>query len=126
MLKRLLRPKTQQAIADSSEARQIDAGAKTTRTADVEAKHLIDVVAAVDAYNAAGRFVDALAAVDHALATAPDDLPLLIARGSTLYEWGRYREARQAFLKAHARGSHDPDLPLKIGWSCITTGLRVE
>lgn len=45
-----------------------------------------------------------LAALDAALAIAPDDGELAVARAETLSAWGRGREARDAYLRAEALG----------------------
>src|SRR5438128_2011426 len=56
------------------------------------------LIAEVAAYTTAGRFCDALVAVDSALTTTCDDPALLYARASTLLAWGRSREALECFF----------------------------
>src|SRR5437899_10104182 len=79
------------------------------------------VVEQANAHNDAGRYTRALALVDEALIGAPDDPELLSARASTLYEWGRIRDAREWFLRAAARKVDDPAFPLKLGWTSLVT-----
>src|SRR5678815_1651187 len=58
------------------------------------------VTQAVDSLVASGRFADALETVDRALNEHPGDGEWLFARGSTLFAWGRYIEARKSFREA--------------------------
>src|SRR3989442_263459 len=59
---------------------------------------ILDILNEADAQNAAGRHAEALALVQSGLAIAPEDLRLWSALGSTLYEWGRHRDALDAFM----------------------------
>jgi tetratricopeptide (TPR) repeat protein/precorrin-6B methylase 2 len=66
----------------------------------------------------AGRFAEALAVVDEALASKPNDGTLLFARGATLFAWGRFHEAAQTFEQASDAGLDDLDLDVLLGWCC--------
>lgn len=48
-------------------------------------------------------------------AVAPGDADRLFARACTLFDEGRFREARTAFLRAEADGKHDAALALQLG-----------
>ncbi len=56
-----------------------------------------------------------LAALDAALAHAPDDGELAVARAETLSAWGRGREARDAYLRAEALGMRTARLYAELG-----------
>jgi len=77
------------------------------------------LVADANAQNAAGRYGAALSAITGALSGAPDDPELLLARASTLYVWGRLREARDACLRAESQGMRTTNLYAMLGWSCM-------
>jgi tetratricopeptide (TPR) repeat protein len=66
-----------------------------------------------------GRLASALALVDELLASAPNDAVLVLARASTLFEWGRYYEALPWFRRAEALGAGEFQLFLCAGWTCI-------
>ncbi len=73
---------------------------------------------------AAGRYGEALALVDQHRVAA-DDPSLMFARGSALFDWARYWEARPWLIKAATSGIGDGTLYLRTGWSCLwTTGAR--
>src|SRR3989442_9578462 len=76
------------------------------------------LVADAGAHAAAGRYAESLALITTALAATPDDPELLLARASTLYEWGRYREALDGFLRVASCGVQSKTLFLQLGWSC--------
>ena len=76
---------------------------------------------AVDALDAEGRHAEALAILDAAINRTPDDGALHFQRGTTLYRWGRIREARDALLRAAELGVVDEDLFRQIGWSHLWT-----
>src|SRR5438552_3422585 len=84
------------------------------------------VINEANAHNDAGRYARALALVDEALVNVPNDPELLSARASTLYEWGRIRDAREWFLRAAAQKVDDPAFPLKVGWTSLVTGFPGE
>ncbi|MBU6485016.1 MAG: tetratricopeptide repeat protein [Betaproteobacteria bacterium] len=73
-----------------------------------------------------GRFGDALAMIETALGSAPDDPDLLFARASTLFAWGRSREARPVFLKAERAGLGTSKLYLRSAWCCLWSGFAQE
>lgn len=83
-------------------------------------------IESANALNAAGQHAHALATIDAALERAPDDGALVAARGSTLYEWGRAREAHEWLLRAEALDPDDTSLSLKLGWTCFVAGLKEE
>ena len=80
------------------------------------------LVADASALAAAGRYGESLALVGRALVATPDDPELLFARASTLYAWGRFREARDGSMRAEAMGLQNATLYLTLGWSCFLTG----
>ena len=86
------------------------------RTRDSFAVELHPAVDAVDALDAAGRHAVALAILDDALLRAPNDAWLHFRRGSTLFRWGRVREAREASLRAADLQLADEGLYRQIGW----------
>jgi tetratricopeptide (TPR) repeat protein/precorrin-6B methylase 2 len=74
----------------------------------------------------AGRFAESLGLLDEALVKSPDDSLLLLARASTLYGWGRLREALDDFRHAEATGLSTSTLHGRIGWTCLQLGLSDE
>ena len=79
-------------------------------------------VAVVDDAAAAaskGRYADALRGVCDALDKTPDDVELVFAKGSILFEWGRHWEARKALVQAEALGLRDKTLYERLGWACM-------
>ena len=98
-----------------------------SQTPDVaEVGHRAKVIAESDALFADGYFGEALAAIDTALASAPEDAELLFARASTLFAWGRSREARPAFLQAERAGLNTTKLYLRSAWCCLWTALQQD
>lgn len=75
---------------------------------------------------AEARYADALALVDRALMATPEHPALLLAKGSTLYEWGRAREARDVLLRAEASSGSSTPACLRLGWACLSLGSRAE
>lgn len=71
----------------------------------------------IHALATAGRYGEALARANRELAAAPDDAELLFARAAVLFDWGRVREAREAFLAAEARGLARTALYLNLAWA---------
>jgi tetratricopeptide (TPR) repeat protein len=84
------------------------------------------LVAEASSLNAEGRYGDSLALIGHALMVAPDDPELLFAKGSTLYEWGRFREARDVLLRAEGSAINITSLYLQLGWACLSLGNCAE
>jgi tetratricopeptide (TPR) repeat protein len=84
------------------------------------------LVADAGSHTAAGRYGVALALIARTSAVAPDDPELLFARASTLYAWGRLREARDSCLRAEALGLRSASLYAILGWSCIALGKLDE
>lgn len=95
-----------------------------SRTANAaQSEGCTNVIAEADALFANGRFGDALALIDAALASAPEDAELLFARASTLFAWGRSREARPAFLNAERAGLNTTKFYLRSAWCSLWTGF---
>jgi tetratricopeptide (TPR) repeat protein len=65
-----------------------------------------------------GRFGAAFAIVEGELERQPADREALFARATILFDWGRIREARDAFLKAEAAGLERTALYLNLAWTC--------
>jgi len=63
------------------------------------------------------RRADALARLDNAVAEKPNDTELLFERGSLLFSWARYSEARETLSAAQRRGLRSGQLFAKLGWS---------
>lgn len=65
---------------------------------------------------AASELAGALAAITDALVSEPNNPELEFARGSALYSWGRYYEARGSLDRAASLGCSEPSLSLRLGW----------
>jgi tetratricopeptide (TPR) repeat protein/precorrin-6B methylase 2 len=78
-----------------------------------------EAVAAAARHNAEGDHSRALACIDVPLASSPGNVELLVARATTLYEWGRVREALDEFRLCVSLGASDPTLPYKLAWTCL-------
>jgi len=81
----------------------------------------VAVVADAAAAASEGRYADALRRVCDALEKMPDDMELVFAKGSILFEWGRHWEARKALLRAETLGLRDMTLYERLGWACMWT-----
>ncbi len=68
------------------------------------------------------QFSKALAVVETALVNNPRDPELLFARGCALFDWGRVREARDAFLAAESGGLVRLSLHLNLSWTSSLLG----
>lgn len=84
------------------------------------------VLADVQRLDAAGRYAESLTAVRRALEAFPGDKDLYLAKASTLYAWGRLREAYREFLRAEAAGLVGPVLDIRLGWTCHQIGKPNE
>jgi tetratricopeptide (TPR) repeat protein len=84
------------------------------------------VLADVDVLNFAGRYAESLITLKRALETFPGDKDLLLAKATTLYGWGRPREAYREFLRAEAAGLVGPVLDIRLGWTCHQIGKPDE
>ena len=84
------------------------------------------VIGEVYVLSTAGHYGAALALVAGALSRHPDDRELLFAQASVLFDWGRMREAREAFLRAESRGLSRTALYLNLAWSCHLLHLSDE
>jgi len=73
----------------------------------------------------AGRHGDALALTSQALVSAPEDAELLFARASIFFDWGRFREARDACMQAASAGMQGTALELQLGWAHFNCGNAV-
>jgi tetratricopeptide (TPR) repeat protein/precorrin-6B methylase 2 len=102
------------------------AGAPSDAATAHDAGAVQDILEKSDSLAAEGRFADSLALLDDALSRFHDDGKLLLARASTLYGWGRLREALEDFRRAEATGLTGATLDGRIGWSCLQLGLSDE
>ena len=73
-----------------------------------------------------GEFAAALAATAEALASDPTNPRLELLRGSTLYSWGRYHEARKSLARAATLGCSEPSLSLRLSWSAYYSSDLIE
>src|SRR5690348_12113433 len=78
-----------------------------------------DVAAQIHRLAESGDWSAALQRADQALAAAPDDADVVLARASTLFEWGRHREALPEFSRAENLGSTNFNLYLRAGWASM-------
>jgi tetratricopeptide (TPR) repeat protein/predicted O-methyltransferase YrrM len=74
----------------------------------------------------ARRYAAALALIDKALEASPRDPSLLFARGSTLFAWGRFIEARVCLQEVLRHDVRNADASVKLGWACVWTGKLDE
>src|SRR5437667_4314502 len=63
-----------------------------------------DLITEIGTLRVAGRYGDAHAAAETALQSSPDEPELHLAKGTTLLEWGRFRDARAALEEAGRHG----------------------
>ena len=92
----------------------------------VAAPSAADIAALAYSHSSAGRRSEAMALLRDALARTPGDAELLFALGSILFDWGRYREARPAFLRARQAGMRRSALYLNLAWTCHLVGRGDE
>lgn len=102
------------------------AGSNLARSSTSEAPAVLpeheredDRAARVHRLTSDDRLAAALALVDEGLSATPDSAALMLAKGSTLFEWGRYHEAMPWFLRAEAAGADNFNLYLRAGWTCL-------
>jgi tetratricopeptide (TPR) repeat protein len=102
--------------------------AKTPRLAPVpqDALKRLSVIEGAVALVEAGRLGESLRVIDRALEIGPDDADLLFARGSVLFAWGRYIEARAVLIRSADLGLQSGALHLKLGWACLWLGRISE
>lgn len=74
----------------------------------------------------AGRLPDALALVDDALATSPDDAALRMARADILKAWGREHEASLEIRRAGATGTGGAEIARRQAWAAMREGRADE
>ena len=91
------------------------------RSVWLAAKHEA-LVAEVNAHDTAGQYGTSLAVIGQVLAAAPGDPTLLFARASTLFAWGRFREALDGYRQILALSFEHEKLFLRIAWSHYYTG----
>lgn len=75
-----------------------------------------EVVAHARSARDLGHFGPALLALDDALQRQPDDPALLEERGTLLFAWRRYDEARRNLVRALEGGRRSADVLLHLGW----------
>jgi len=80
----------------------------------------------VDACIASGCYGQALATIRHGLAARPHDGALLSAQASTLFAWGRFREAREAYQPVIAQGIASAQSWLEAAWLQDSIGQHGE
>ena len=78
------------------------------------------------AHESAVRHTDVLTTLRPALEAAPSQGDLILARASSLYAAGRYREARDACLRAAESGARHADFYQTLGWACLQTGRLAD
>lgn len=74
----------------------------------------------------AGRYAEALALVDDALAATPEDSVPRIARADVLKAWGREHEAALEIRRAAKGGASGPDIARRQAWAAIREGRAEE
>ena len=84
------------------------------------------IVERCKALGAEGKYAQALTLVNGALLVAPDDAALTFARASTLFLWGRQREASAGFFRSAALGLSDVGLFLRLAWLSLSAGAPVD
>src|SRR5258708_3298378 len=72
--------------------------------------------------NVAGRHGEALALLLDGQGSIPETPELLFARASILFDWGRFREARDGYVRAEAAGMCGATLQFQLGWAHFHTG----
>lgn len=93
-------------------SRTVPASAEHVPASPRDAKDRVDDIAALARD---GRFAESLAAADAILRDRPGDPAAHYARGLTLLDWARPREALDALLTAEAKGMRGIKLDLNIG-----------
>jgi tetratricopeptide (TPR) repeat protein len=87
---------------------------------------IADAIREIRARASEGRRAEALALTRAALARTPDHLEFVALRGSLLFEWGRFREAREDLAFATSAGIDRPTLLLQSGWAALWSGDAVH
>ena len=84
------------------------------------------LIATARVYETQGRYSEALAIIDQALADTSDSTDLLVARASILYVWGRFWEARSALRRAELSGLRGVRFCEMLAWASLQTGNATE
>ena len=84
------------------------------------------LVSLAAAHDEAGRHAEALAMLQPALQASPNEIDLIVARASSLYAAGRYREARDVCLRTMALGQGHAGFHRVLGWACLRTSRIVD
>jgi tetratricopeptide (TPR) repeat protein len=71
---------------------------------------------------AAGRHADAMALLAENSTSVPDTAEVRLARASVLFNWGRFREARDEYLGARANAGIDTFAEFRLGWASLFCG----
>ena len=74
----------------------------------------------------AGRLPEALALVDHALATEPESAALRVARADVMRAWGREHEAIVEIRRAGATGTGGAEVARRQAWAAMREGRADE
>jgi tetratricopeptide (TPR) repeat protein len=75
---------------------------------------------------AKGRHGAALAKLNEAIVSFPEDPELLISRAGVLLTWGRTKEAIEDYLHAASQGVQHPELMSALGWLHLQGGRLPE
>ena len=109
--------------------REDDRGAGARRISADPAQHSVlrveerdRLIAAAAVHDAASRYAQSLALVGPALAATPGDPELLFARASTLFAWGRFREAQDSYRRMAELGLVHAGLFVQLGWAYLHAG----
>ena len=105
----------------SPEGQLIDSGDSTRRLASNE-RDLSSPNDEIATYNAAGRYARSLAVIARALEVTQNEPELKSLRASTLFSWGRFREARDEFLRAEASGAPHSNALSQMAMACLYVG----
>ena len=73
-----------------------------------------------------GCYGVALARLNRALESSPENDELLLSRAFVLLAWGRTREALEGYLHAASRGARTPELMSTLGWLLLRAGCPQE
>ncbi len=114
---------TDKPVAPQSDGKIARDDSPTVRSAvDSAVGRVGGLLADARSLSAAERRAEALALVDDGLLSMPENAELLFARASILFDWGRFREARDGYLTAAAAGLSGAALDVALGWAHLQSG----